>query len=154
MLINDFNIAIDNWIMAVKNYRLEQLRLQPEENSWSIGQICVHLLNDTNWFLEQIKICLVNDNRADETVISFANKMFEANSFPNEKLTNPSNANMPQPTNKEVLLQSFISLKKEMNAVVPQIENTISDGKTKHPGFGYFNATEWLQFATMHLNHH
>jgi hypothetical protein len=27
-------------------------------------------------------------------------------------------------------------------------------GKTKHPGLGFFNANEWLQFAEMHLRHH
>ena len=41
-----------------------------------------------------------------------------------------------------------------MNDAAAQIENNKSRGKTKHPGFNYFNAIEWLQFAEMHLRHH
>lgn len=154
MLIDDFNNAIDTWINAINKLDFQQLCFQPDDSSWSIGQICVHLLNDTSWFLEQVKICLSNNDNANETMISFAKKMFDVNSFPNEKLANPANANMAQPINKEALMQSFINLKKEINHIAIQIENTTSKGKTQHPGFGYFNATEWLQFATMHLNHH
>ena len=61
---------------------------------------------------------------------------------------------MPQPQSNEILLQLFINLKKDMNEAATQIDNSKSKGKTKHPGFNYFNATEWLQFAEMHLRHH
>jgi len=27
-------------------------------------------------------------------------------------------------------------------------------GKSKHPGLGFFSASEWFQFAEMHLRHH
>ena len=41
-----------------------------------------------------------------------------------------------------------------MNDVAIIINENSLQGKTQHPGLGYFNATEWLQFATMHLRHH
>jgi DinB family protein len=154
MLIKDFNHTIDTWINAIQQYNFEQLCMQPDANSWSIGQVCVHLLNDTNWFIKQIKICLISDDDANETMLPFAQTMFLNNSFPDERLANPANINMPQPQSKEVLLQLFINLKKDMNEAAAQIENSKSKGKTKHPGFNYFNAIEWLQFAEMHLRHH
>ena len=89
-----------------------------------------------------------------KTMLPFAQTMFVNNSFPDEKLSNPANINMPQPNSKEALLQLFINLKKDMNDAAAQIENSKSKGKTKHPGFNYFNAIEWLQFAEMHLRHH
>lgn len=89
-------------------------------------------------------------------MVPFAQTFFTNNSFPDERLTNPANANMPQPKSKNDLLPAFIHLKKDMNDVAVQIANakSKSKGKTKHPGFNYFNATEWLQFAEMHLRHH
>jgi hypothetical protein len=154
MLIDDFNNSIDVWINTVQQYSFEELGKQPDDDSWSLGQVCVHLINDTSWFAEQIKICLLNDDNANESMIPFAQAMFQHNSFPDEKLTNPANGNMLQPSGKEKLLQAFIQLKKNMNEVASQIANTNLKGKTKHPGFGYFNATEWLQFSEMHLRHH
>ncbi len=154
MLIDDFNRTIDIWIEAIKQYNCDQLCKQPDAKSWSLGQVCMHLASDTNWFIEQIKICLSNNNNGDETMLAFAQTMFLNNSFPDEQLTNPANANMPQPTGKEVLLQFFINLKKDMNDAATKIAHSKSAGKTKHPGFNYFNAGEWLQFAEMHLRHH
>jgi hypothetical protein len=154
MLIDDFNHTIDICIKAIQQYNFEQLCAQPDVNSWSMGQLCMHLVNDTNWFIEQIKICLLNDDNANETMVPFAQTMFVNNSFPDERLSNPANINMPQPQRKKILLQLFINLKKDMNEAATQIDNSKSKGKTKHPGFNYFNATEWLQFAEMHLRHH
>lgn len=154
MLIEDFNHTIDTWIEVIQQYNFKKLCTQPDVNSWSIGQVCMHLINDTNWFIEQIKICVSNNNNISEIMLPFAQTMFLNNSFPDERLSNPANINIPQPQSKKVLLQLFINLKKDMNNAATQIENNKSKGKTKHPGFNYFNAIEWLQFAEMHLRHH
>ncbi len=154
MLIKDFDHAIDTWIEAIQQYNFEQLCTQPDKNSWSVGQVCMHLVNDTNWFIEQIKICVSNNDNADETMLAYAQAMFSNNSFPNERLTNPANVNMPQPESKEALIQLFINLKNDMNSTATRIADSDFKGKTKHPGFNYFNAGEWLQFAEMHLRHH
>lgn len=154
MLIQRFNKTVDIWISTVRKYNYNQLCIQPDENSWSLAQVCMHLINDTNWFIGQIKICLLNDDNADKTMLPFAQTMFANNAFPDERLTNPANINMSQPRGKRDLLQSFIDLKKDMNEAAMQIDNSKSKGKTKHPGLHYFNATEWLQFAEMHLHHH
>jgi len=154
MLSDNFNYTIDIWIDVIQQYNFQQLCMKPAADSWSIGQVCMHLVNDTNWFIEQIKICVSDNNNADETMLPIAQTMFLNNSFPDERLTNPANINIPQPQSREVLLQLFINLKNDMNEVAIQIENSKSKGKTKHPGFNYFNAIEWLQFAEMHLRHH
>jgi hypothetical protein len=41
-----------------------------------------------------------------------------------------------------------------MNTVATLISESQFNGKTKHPGLGYFSAKEWLQFANMHFRHH
>ena len=154
MLIERFNYTIDIWINTIQQYSFKQLCMQPDANNWSIGQVCMHLINDTNWFIEQIEMCVSENNNADEIMLPFAQTMFLNNSFPDERLSNPANVNMPQPQSKKILLQLFINLKKDMNKVAAQIKSSKAKGKTKHPGFNYFNADEWLQFSEMHLRHH
>jgi hypothetical protein len=95
-----------------------------------------------------------NNRNAGKAMSPFAQAMFAGNSFPAEKLTNPSNINIPQPESKEILLQLLVNLKNDMNSATTQISNSELKGKTRHPGLHYFNANEWLQFAEMHLRHH
>ena len=154
MLIDDFNHTMDCWIEAIQHYSFEQLRVQPGANSWSLGQVCMHFVNDSSWFIEQIKICISNNRNAGKAMSPFTQAIFAGNSFPDEKLTNPSNVNIPQPESKETLLQLLVNLKNEMNNAAIQISNSALKGKTRHPGLHYFNANEWLQFAEMHLRHH
>lgn len=139
-MINDFNYTIDIWIETIQRCNFQQLCMQPDENNWSIGQVCIHHLNDTNWFIQQIETCLLNHDNANENMLSFVQNMFVNNSFPDEKLANLSNANMRQPASKEDLLLRFIKLKKDMNEAASKISVTAATGKTKHPGLQYFNA--------------
>ncbi len=154
MLIENFNSTINVWIEIVQQYNFKLLCAKPGANSWSIGQVCMHLINDTNWFIEQIKICASSNSNANETMLPVAQTMFINNSFADERFANAANSNIPQPESKKQLLLLFLNLKKNMNEAAGQIEINTSKGKTKHPGLNYFNANEWLQFAEMHLRHH
>ena len=82
-------------------------------------------------------------------------QMFRNNSFPDKRLLGgPSNSKMPQPVNKEELVEEFMDLRRAMNEAALLMKETVHNGKAKHPGLGYLNASEWLQFADMHMRHH
>ena len=102
MLVTEFNTAIDEWIYAVQQYAAEQLYNKPSTGEWSVGQVCMHLVNDTNWFIQQIRTCTSVIANTSQTMHEAAKSMFANNSFPNEKLTNPANKNMPQPETKNI----------------------------------------------------
>ena len=90
-----------------------------------------------------------------ETTSPDAKKMFLHNEFPDEIIAGAlSNDHLPQPDNMEKLRRSLMKVKDEMNEVEILWSKSTCKGKTKHPGLNYFNATEWLQFAEMHLRHH
>jgi hypothetical protein len=108
VIIKDFKATIDTWIKAIQEYSFEDLCNNPDNNSWSLGQVCMHPVNDTDWFIEQIKIYMLNDDNTKETMLPFAQTTFTNNSFPDERLTNPANDNMPQPEDKKVLLQFLL----------------------------------------------
>ena len=102
MLIKDFDNTIDVWINELKKYNFNQLCIKPSQNSWSLGQVYIHLIAQTNFYLEQITICLSNNANIQEEKSSNAKIIFENNDFPDEVIEGPpSNSNTPQPNNKD-----------------------------------------------------
>lgn len=84
-----------------------------------------------------------------------ARMMFRNNEFPDKLLEGPStNSEVRQPQSKEELLQNLVSIKDEVNRLSVAFDFSTAIGKTMHPGFFFFNASEWLQFAEMHMRHH
>jgi hypothetical protein len=155
MNIEDFNKAMDYWIAALDQYTFDQLLIKPSPETWSVGQMYIHLIDDTTFFIDQIRICILTNENAHAEALPFASAMLKNNEFPDEIIQgSPDNVFIPQPENKEQLLRDLMCIKEDMNVVVTLMEDCPFEGKSKHPGLGYFNAIEWLQFAEMHLRHH
>ncbi len=116
----------------------------------------VHAPNKRHRILpKQIEICISSNDHATEEASTDAKAMFFNNSLPNVDLEgSPDNAKIPQPANKDQLINGLLNLKSEMNELSILIPRTSYKGKTRHPGLNYFNANEWLQLAEMHFRHH
>jgi hypothetical protein len=155
MRIENFNATIDIWIKALEGYDSDQLTARPSPGSWSIGQVYMHLLDDTSFYIEQIQVCIANNDHANDQATPAGKTMLLNNDFPDEMLEgSPANAFMPQPESKDQLMRDLLNLKAAMNNAAILISESSFHGKTKHPGLDYFSADEWLQFADMHLRHH
>ena len=155
MLIEDFNRTIDIWIKELENYGFIHLLAKPSPNSWSLGQVYMHLIDETNYYIKQIKICVSGNENVIEEASPDAKTMFYNNAFPDIVIEGaPANAYVPEPGNKEQLISCLMNLKDEINNVAILISKSPFKGKTKHPGLNYFNANEWFQFAEMHFRHH
>lgn len=59
MLLNSFNHTIGFWIEALEEYTFEQLCAKPTPDSRALGQLYTHLVDDTNYYIEQIKYALL-----------------------------------------------------------------------------------------------
>lgn len=150
-----FSHIIDQWIVALGKYDYEETLIKPDKDSWSIGQLYMHLIFDTKFFIEQINTCTLSNDNAQESCTAFAKEIFDNNGFPDKKITGAAdNARIPQPITKLQLIEELIALRKEMTILAFIITGSKFNGKTKHPGLGYFSATEWYQFAIFHFNHH
>lgn len=155
MLIEDFNHTLDDWIKGLEQYNFTQLSAKPSPTGWSPGQLYMHLIDATNYFIKQAQICATTNDNAKEEASTNAKTMFLNNEFPDAILEGlPSNAGTPQPVSKNQLISELIHLKDEINKAEAMISKSQYKGKTKHSGLGYFNANEWLQFAEMHFRHH
>ena len=155
MLLKDFNDTIDSWIEALEQYSFTQLCTKSAPTSWSMGQLYAHLINDTNYYIEQIKICVTTNDNVNKEATAFAKTLFFNNAFPDEMIEGaPTNSSIPQPGNKEQLMSSLLHVKIEMNHLATLISTSAFKGKTKHTGLNYFSANEWMQFAAIHFRHH
>lgn len=156
MHLTKLNETLNIWITALQNYDFDTLVAKPDPETWSLGQVFLHLISETNYYIEQIEYCLTHHENASEQMTENGLLMFANNEFPDERIKNdaPSNQNVPQPTSKSDLLEQMLSLKTQLNLLWVKVMDIKPLGKTKHPGLGYFNAQEWLQFAEMHLRHH
>ncbi len=153
--ISDFNHTIDLWIEELDRYNFDQLCIKPSPKSWSLGQVYMHLVYDTTYYLEQINICISTNENSTEEASPEAKAMFLNNEFPDAVLEGaPTNFLIPQPGSKQELENSFRNLKDKINKIWMLISTSRFKGKSKHPGLNYFNAYEWFQFAEMHFRHH
>ncbi len=155
MLNNNFTASLNYWINELDQYNFRQLCSKSSAYSWSLGQLYMHLIEQTNYYLEQIKICVATNDNANEEASAVAAIMFLDNEFPDKIIEGPpSNKYTPQPVSKEQLMRRLITLIQEMDEAGILISESAFKGKTKHPGLDYFNAGEWFQFAEMHFRHH
>ncbi len=156
MLVDEFNHTIDSWSAALGKYSMDDLLVKPGENDWSIGQVYMHLLNETAFYIEQMEGCF-RDNQYSAGLMKDAGKVMLANNeFPDEKIKGDPEVieKIKQPVSKQELVTDMKSLKLRMNEVWEKIITDEPGGKTMHPGLGYFTAKQWAQFAEMHLRHH
>ena len=144
------------WETALGHYNLEQLCRKPDAKSWSVGQVYMHLLDQTiSYNFLQIEQCISsNENmygeKSEEGVVVFAN-----NAFPDKKLTGPPDAKDPgQPESIEQLEKIWKDMRSKLALLEEKISVTKYKGKAKHPGLYYLDAWEWIQFIDIHFRHH
>ncbi len=154
-LVRDLNNTIANWINNLEKYSSTQFLAKPSANSWSVGQVYMHIISATIYFIKQVNICVANNDNADMECSPSAKAMFANNEFPDAVLDGPpGNAFTPQPVDKADVLKRLEALKNKISKTGAAITANAFKGKTKHLGLGYFNAVQWFQFAEMHLRHH
>jgi len=147
--------SIRFWNQSLDEYTAESWNQSPGRDQWSIGQICQHLLESTEYFLTTVDKCLQSDQHEDETYLPAAMRIFEMNQLPEIRLQGPpSNAHTRQPAGKEDIRVGFNQLLQKVDHTREMLKQKKGRGKYKHFGLGYFNGREWFQFAEMHWRHH
>jgi hypothetical protein len=155
VLSTDFENTIDLWLSFLNHYTLPQLLLKPSPTSWSLGQVYMHLIENTDWFFDQVRTCLSCNDNTHKEASAAGKKMLLNNAFPDIRMEGPpDNDHTPQPKSKKEIINALTRQKAEIAVIAEAIRTAKFKGKTKHPGLQYFNANEWFQFAEMHLRHH
>jgi len=156
MIIDDFNRTIDTWINDLERYTTYQLHLRSGAKGWSLGQVYMHLIEETKYYIEQMESCLKYNEHAHEQMDERGKVMFANNSFPDRRIKGDPfiSEKVPQPESRAQLQKDMLQLKQEINEIGNKVISSDTVGKAVHPGHGYFSAREWLQYAEMHMRHH
>ena len=102
MPVQDSIILIDFRISELKPFTHDQLYLKPSENSWSIGQVYMRLIETTGYYLNEARICSSNDKQAQREMNGEGKEMFRNDGFTDMEIAGPSsNQRTPQPISRE-----------------------------------------------------
>ncbi|TWW01147.1 DinB family protein [Chitinophaga pinensis] len=154
-ILKQFNHTITSWLNYLDDYTIEMLHQQPLPGSWSLGQVYIHIIDDTQYQVGQMKLALSDVHNKHEDMHPNARQMFLHNSFPEIQIEGPAtNTPIRQPQSKEELKQALLSIKAEVNQSAGNQQLLKSKGKSLHPGLLFFSAAEWVQFMEMHMRHH
>lgn len=156
MQIEKFNETLEIWINELNKFSFEQLLKKPDEKSWSLGQVYMHIIEEANWYNDQCKLALSDIENTDKPLSDDAKKLFEAGSFADKKIhADPViSENVKHPESIEQLSEDLNKVKISTNDLWNKINNSETNGRSEFPGLGYFNCYEWLQFSEMHMRHH
>lgn len=156
LTIESFNKTIDHWINEIRFFTLKQLLAKPDRDSWSLGQVYKHLLEESEWYNEQSAICLATSDHWDKEMSEDAKRIFRANAFDDVRIKGDPfiSEHVKQPISRAQLLRDLQKLRADTNVLWDKIICAEPIGKSQHPGLGYFSAKEWLQYSGMHLRHH
>ncbi|MFI5196039.1 MAG: DinB family protein [Chitinophagales bacterium] len=154
---NNFQKTITIWKNLVDNYTDTEFATKPDENDWSIGQVCRHLINNCNNFaFSNIEKCISGSENVQEQKTEMGEKALAANELPDIQIkVPPSLQRTPiQPESKQVVKNDFKLLEDRFRNVANEVSKSANNGKTKHPLLGFLNGREWLQLVDIHFRHH
>lgn len=155
MLLEKFNQTIAIWIRELEKYNLNQLQAKPGNQSWSLGQLYIHLIEDTHWYIQQIELSLQETVHRHQSFSENGKILFARGSFHDAHLKgNPENEHIPQPNSKEELDRGLKQIRKKINDLWEVLKGRTVYGKSEHPAFGFLNGFEWIAYAEMHMRHH
>ena len=159
-LYNRFEKQANKWLTSLDNYTMEELLKKPSEESWSMGQVYIHIATANKYFLGKNANALANgdDFTTGKSKTKWGRLVFLFNMFP------PMSVKMPkkdtggtepiQPESKEQIerkIRENLTFFKEIEAKVSQApKNQVK----KYPFLGYLNAAEWYTIAGLHMKHH
>ena len=156
MGIKNFNDTIDIWIKELSRFTIEQLKVKPDDKSWSLGQLYEHLIEETNWYNGQIEMTLGNEKNSNKMTSDVAKVLLKRGSFENKRFQGDPliSENVKQPTSIAKLKSDLEGLKQNTNEIWVKMNNASKYGKSEHPGIGFLNCFEWIQYSEMHMRHH
>jgi DinB superfamily len=150
--------SIDYWIDAFNHYSLEQILMKPSEQSWSLGQVGVHLwMASKGFFFKNAEKCLNKEGTERGKKKKWgAHIIFTLRMLPPVRYEMPQQVSVVprQPESKEQLVAKLEEIKKLSSDYIARIPQSDPELKTRHPFLGWLNTAEWIELCSIHFGHH
>ncbi|MCB0570777.1 MAG: DinB family protein [Phaeodactylibacter sp.] len=152
----DIMESLSAYEQALASLTPEALVQQPAPDSWSMGQLYIHLLDDTmNFHLRLMEACLSPEAPREGEKSKAGEAVYQANAFADIRVKGRRTAeNVPQPSGKAELEEKAALLRAAIGQAAGRLDLNPPSGKIEHPALGYLNATEWYQLIAIHFRHH
>ena len=149
---------IDEYILDLDRYTLEQLQMKPSEDSWSLGQVYVHLWMSANgFFFKKAQACLTKEGAEQGKGKNWKGHLvFALGRMPDIKVRMPKQIAVEprQPESKEQIISKLNEIKQQSSAYISQIKSSDQSFRMRHPIFSYLSMAEWISLCNMHFRHH
>lgn len=139
---------------------LDQLKLQSNENEWSLGQLYLHLIK-TALFMQigNIEKCQSQSVDAVDTIgekTEAGAAIFTLGGFPPERIKVPASPQYTpeQPASKQQIIDGMHKVLQRMKEIEPLLADISPKCTSLHPRLGALNAKEWFALIEMHYRHH
>lgn len=144
------------YIDELERYSIEQFRMKPSYEEWSLGQMYNHLISATRMQLDAITKCRTELPSVTNKKTDMGEKVYMMGAFPDIKIKLPDHPGYTpeNPANKEDVQKQLLELITVVKDIEPTLSSIPRDCKVEHPGLGYLHAAEWFQLIFMHFAHH
>ncbi len=139
---------------------MEQLKLQSNEDEWSLGQLYLHLIK-TALFMQigNIEKCQSQSADAVDTVgekTEAGAAIFSLGGFPPVRIKVPASPQYTpeQPASKQQIIDGMQTVLQRMKEIEPLLADISPKCTALHPRLGELNAKEWFALIEMHYRHH
>lgn len=150
--------TIDYWINEFKRYDFDKILMKPSEQSWSLGQVGIHLwMASKGFFFKNAERCLNKEKtEKGKSKKLGAHLIFTFKTLPPVRYEMPQQvAVIPkQPESKEQLIAKLEEVKMLASQYIKRIPESDPSLKVKHPFLGWLNTAEWIELCNIHFRHH
>lgn len=158
--LTTFKAHVAKWKELVDKYELGELTRKPDDSSWSLGQVCYHvIIVHEIFYMKHAWQCLNKEKGVTESGGSknfMGRIIFFFKSIPPIKIKMPESHAFepPQPESKNQLINDFDKIIEQMEDVCVRLAGADLNIRSKHPLLDMLNAQEWFQGAEFHAKHH
>ncbi|WP_226545643.1 DinB family protein [Bacillus thuringiensis] len=144
------------YMEELEKYSIEQFKMKPSSEEWSLGQMYNHLIASTYMQLDAIAKCRTEAPSVTNKKTDMGEKVYKLGAFPNIQIKVPNHPGYTpeNPSNKEEIQKRIVELITVVKDIEPTLSSIPGDCKVEHPGLGYLHAAEWFQLISMHFAHH
>ena len=145
------------WKQSLLNYSEKELVWKPSGMQWSLCQLYDHLNTLNELMLDEIQKCLEGKGKKilknKKLIVRI---IFYFNTLPPFKFKVPTEIKaVPEEViSKNEIIRKFEMVEERVKNIISSVINSDPIIKTRHPKLGYFNASDWLAFITIHSKHH
>ncbi|AZN40970.1 DinB family protein [Paenibacillus albus] len=152
---NESSAIIDQYLLSLDGYSIDQLRFKSEEHVWSVGQMYIHVIEVAKEYIGHVEACSTAIHEEPQGKTVDGTKALAEKEWPNVrvKLDEPPNATV-NPNGKDEIIAGLGLVREKLAYWSERVVEANPACKVRHGWFGWLNAHEWFDMVDMHSRHH